>query len=411
MNSNYDFDLAVIGGGSGGYAAARVASGAGLKTAVIEGGREVGGLCILRGCMPTKALLYAAEVMHLTSHPQAWGVRAENVSFDFARVWARKDALVQEFADHRSQQLSAGKFTFHRALARFEDAHTVALKPIAKNADGSPNAPSPQRLTARNFVIATGSAVAPPPLADLGETGYLDSDSALELTRLPRSLIVLGGGAVAVEFTQFFARFGVNVTVIQRGPTVLRMMDADAGEVLEQVLRREGVTIYTGARLLASRRLGALKEVTFDQDGRTVRVQAEEILFALGRVPNIASLALDRAGVELGEGRVNRIKVNPQMQTTAPHIFAAGDCAGPHEVVHIAVMQGEIAGHNAAHPDQMRALDNRFVDRGRLHRAANRQRGTHGKTGPCRRHPLSRGEVSIWRPRQIVEHGGAGRFR
>ena len=125
----FDSDVAVLGGGSAGYAAARTAAGAGLKTAVIEGGEEVGGLCILRGCMPTKALLYTAEVMHLASHAGPWGIRAENVSFDFAKVMARKDALVKDFADYRRQQLAGGKFKFIRANARFLDAHTVKLTP------------------------------------------------------------------------------------------------------------------------------------------------------------------------------------------------------------------------------------------------------------------------------------------
>src|SRR5436190_16537291 len=125
----FDFDVAIIGGGSGGYAAARTAAASGLKTVVIEGGEEVGGLCILRGCMPTKALLYAAEVMHLTSHPEPWGIRAEEVSFNFAKVMARKDALIKEFAEDRQQQLLQGKFDFRRATARFRDAHSVELAP------------------------------------------------------------------------------------------------------------------------------------------------------------------------------------------------------------------------------------------------------------------------------------------
>src|SRR5580765_5187944 len=121
-SGKFDYDVAVVGGGSGGYAAARTAVGHGLKTAVIEGGEEVGGLCILRGCMPTKALLYAAEVMHLVRHPQAWGIRTEDASFNFTQVMARKDALIKEFADYRAQQLNGGKFKFVRARAHFADA-------------------------------------------------------------------------------------------------------------------------------------------------------------------------------------------------------------------------------------------------------------------------------------------------
>lgn len=343
-NDNHDYDVAIVGGGSGGYAAARTATAAGLKTVVIEGGEEVGGLCILRGCMPTKALLYAAEVMHLASHPEPWGIRSE-VSFDFTKVMARKNTLIKEFADYRTQQLTAGKFKFIRATARFTDAHTVELS-------------TGEKLTAKHFVIATGSSVAPSPLPHLNDVGYLDSDSALKLTKLPRSVIVLGGGAVALEFAQFFARFGVKVTLIQRSPQVLHEMDSDAAVVIENVFRREGMTVYTGTKLTEARRLGGQKEVFFQHEGETRRALAEEIFFALGRVPNIAGLALEKIGVQLEFGR---IVTNAQMQTSVPHIYAAGDCTGLHEIVHIAVLQGETAGHNIAHPERPKAMDYRLV--------------------------------------------------
>ena len=358
MSEQFDFDLAVIGGGSGGYAAARTAVAAGLKTVVIEGGEKVGGLCILRGCMPTKALLYAAEVMHLASHPQAWGIRTENVTFDFSRVMARMNGLVDEFADFRAQQLTAGKFAFIRAHARFVHAHTIEIQPTGSGDRENTGTSAGKRITARKFVIATGSVVAPPPLPLLADVGYIDSDAALKLSRLPRSLVVLGGGSVAMEFTQFFARFGVKVTAIQRSPHVLHEMDTDAAEVVETVLRREGVTLYAGTKLIDARRLGAVKEVTFEHQGKLLRVQADEIFFALGRVPNVASLALDRAGVTLDQ---DRIVTDFHMRTSVPHIFAVGDCTGPYEIVHIAVLQGEVAGHNAASPDRLKAMDYRLV--------------------------------------------------
>src|ERR1700689_1672554 len=122
----FDFDVAVIGGGSGGYAAARTAASAGLKTVVIEGGEEIGGLCILRGCMPTKALLYAAEVKHLAEHPDTWGIHSSKVTFDFQKVQARMAAMVKDFADHRRQQLESGKFKFIRAHARFIGKNQLA---------------------------------------------------------------------------------------------------------------------------------------------------------------------------------------------------------------------------------------------------------------------------------------------
>jgi pyruvate/2-oxoglutarate dehydrogenase complex dihydrolipoamide dehydrogenase (E3) component len=342
---SYDFDVAVIGGGSGGYAAARTAAGAGLKTVVVEGGEEVGGLCILRGCMPTKALLYASEILHLAGHPEPWGIHTANVSFDFARVMARKNALIGEFAEDRRRQLADGRFGFLRANARFRDRHTVALD-------------NNRMLSARHFVVATGSSVAPPPLPQFRETGYLTSDDALRLSQLPESLIVLGGGPIACEFAQFFARFGVKVSLFQRSEHVLREFDTDAATVIEKVFRREGIEVFTGTKLTGASREGGLKTVSFEHGGESRSISAREILFALGRVPNTASLDLDAAGVATDRGR---IIANEFMQTSAPHIYTAGDCTGPHEIVHIAVQQGEVAAHNIATPAAPRRMDYRLL--------------------------------------------------
>ena len=384
--SRFDYDVAILGGGSAGYAAARTASGADLKTIVVEGGKEVGGLCILRGCMPTKALLYAAEVMHLASHPEPWGIRAGRVSFNFGKVMARKNALIKEFADYRRQQLANGKFEFLRANARFVDMHTVELdSPNLAGIDSARQRPGLRQssaalasdvargkapegwrtpkpggnfLTAKHFIIATGSIVAPPPLPSLRDVGYITSDDALALKRLPKSLIVLGGGAIACEFAQFFARFGVEVTLIQRSQHVLKEFDTDAAAEIEKVFQREGIKIFTGTKLIDARLKGRLKTVSFEHNGRAAPASAEEILFALGRVPNTASLALEKAGVATEN---SRIIANELMQTSAPHIYTAGDCTGPYEIVHIAVQQGEIAAHNIAQPKSPRRMDYRLL--------------------------------------------------
>jgi pyruvate/2-oxoglutarate dehydrogenase complex dihydrolipoamide dehydrogenase (E3) component len=346
----YDYDVAIIGAGSGGYAAARTTTAAGLKTVVIEGGRELGGLCALRGCMPTKALLYMGEVAHMMKHSAPFGVYAEKISFDFKKMMARKRALVREFAGHRVQQLYAGKFKFIRAHAKFLDAHRLELRPFP--------AGKSRTITAGHFVISTGSSVAPMPLCQMHHLDCLDSDRALELKKLPKSLIVLGGGPTACEFAQFFSRFGVHVTLVQRGAHVLRDFDADASQVIESVFRREGIRVFTGTNLLDAKRKGKLKEVTFEHKGKTVSITAEELLFAQGRVPNTASLDLEKAGVKTGPN--GSVIANKHMQTSAPHIYTAGDCTGPHEIVHIAVQQGETAGRNIIRPRTAR-MDYRLL--------------------------------------------------
>jgi pyruvate/2-oxoglutarate dehydrogenase complex dihydrolipoamide dehydrogenase (E3) component len=343
--SSGEYDVAVIGGGSGGYAAARSAAADGLRTVVVEGGDEVGGLCILRGCMPTKALLYSTEMLHLAQNISPFGVRSSDVRFDLAEIIARKDKLIREFADYRRAQLEDKRFDFIRARAAFQDAHTAALSTGGE-------------IRAKHFVIATGSVVAPSPMPSLDEVGYITSDEALFLKKLPESMIVLGGGAVSVEFAQFFCRLGVRVTLVQRSPRLLREDDGDAARVIEEVFRREGMTVFTGTNLTCAWREGGLKGVSFEHEGQTVRVLAEEIFFGLGRVPNTASLALEKAGVRVALGR---FLVNSEMQTNVPHIYAAGDCTGLHEIVHIAVQQGETAAYNIMHPDQPRCIDYRLL--------------------------------------------------
>ena len=303
------FDAVVIGGGSAGYAAARTLTSGGAKTAVLEGGREVGGLCILRGCMPTKALLHAAELRQAIRHAEEWGITTGEVKVDVAKLFARKDELIAEFAGYRRRQLETGKAAFIRADARFIDPRTLAL------GDG-------RQLTADHFVIATGSVMAPPPPGTgLDQVAQLTSDDALGLSRIPASMIVLGGGAVAVEFAQFFSRFGAQVTIVQRGPHLLRDVDEDVARELEHALRREGIVIHTGTRLLGAEDLGDRKRVRFEKAGEASVVEAEVLFNGLGRTPATAGLGLAAAGVVTTDGR---IVTDLRQRTSAPHIFAAG---------------------------------------------------------------------------------------
>lgn len=341
----FDVDVAVIGGGSGGYAAARTAVSRGLRVAVIEGAERMGGLCILRGCMPTKALLYAAEVFHLMQSSATWGLHAGKTSYDFSAVMARKDRLIEEFASYRRQQLTSGKFQLVRSQARFLDPHTVELSRGG-------------RLSARSFVVATGSIVGSSPIPGLDSLGCLTSDEALELRQLPRSMVVLGGGAVAVEFAQFFQRFGVAVSLIQRSSQLLKDFDVDAAQVVETVFRREGMQVFTDTKILEVGRCTAGKYVVFERQGEVQRVEAEEIFNGLGRTPNTASLQLERAGVRCDRGR---ILTDETQRTSAPHIYAVGDCAGPYELVHLAVLQGETAGANLLQAVPLRRMDYRLL--------------------------------------------------
>ena len=347
MSETQKFDVAVIGGGSGGYAAARTCAAAGKRVAIVDGAKELGGLCILRGCMPTKALLWATDVLHLAQNGATWGLRIDKPTFDFKAVMARKAAVIGEFAGYRQKQLASDRFTLFRALAKFVDPHTVELS------DG-------RRVRADHFVIATGSVVSESPLPALKEIGYLTSDDALALEELPKSLVVLGGGAVAVEFAQFFQRLGVEVTLVQRSSHILKDCDADAAEAVTAQLREEGMQVLTGTKLVAARiNANGQKEITLTHDGADRTVAAEQVLFALGRSPNTRNLNLPASSVATEAN--GQIRTDPGMRTTVPHVYAAGDCASPFEIVHIAVQQGEIIGHNIIHPANPRSIDYRLL--------------------------------------------------
>ncbi|HEY8902529.1 MAG TPA: NAD(P)/FAD-dependent oxidoreductase [Chthoniobacterales bacterium] len=331
-----DYDFAVIGGGSAGYAAARTAASLGLKTVVVEGGSEVGGLCILRGCMPSKTLIESANRMLTLRRAAEFGLRAGEIEVHPSEIIARKRRLIGEFADYRREQLETGAFDFIRGRARFRDPHTIEISWPGE---------ALRELRARSFLVSTGSVVRIPSIPGIEDSGALTSDEALELESLPPTLAVLGAGPVALEMAHYFAALGVEVTVIQRGPQLLTGLDADVAGALEEALRKRGIAIFTGTRILSIERAKGGIRITFEHAGAHRVVECAQLLNALGRQPAIGDLNLDAAGIEHPKGT---IQTDSRQQTSQSHIFAAGDCCGPHEIVHVAIQQGEIAARNAA---------------------------------------------------------------
>ena len=332
---NYDYDFLIIGGGSAGYAAARTAAAAGLKTCVVDGAPELGGLCILRGCMPSKTLLQSASRFASMRRAGEFGLRASGLGFDGGQIIARKRRLISGFAEYRAGQLQDGRFDLVRGIARFVDAHTVE----ARFPDGTE-----RRMTARTFLLATGSKVSPVPIPSLNEAGFWTTDDVLDSEEIPVSVIILGGGATAVEFATYYVGLGRDVTIIQRSAQLLRGTDEDIAEALVEGLRQRGVKVYTGTKLLSAEATPAGKRITFEHASGTLSVEAAQVLHALGREPNVAGLNLEAAGI----AEPGRPQVNLAQQTSQPHIFAAGDIVGPYEIVHIAIQQGELAARNAA---------------------------------------------------------------
>lgn len=331
--SDYDLDLLIIGGGgSAGFTAATTALKSGARVGMAEAGR-LGGLCILAGCMPSKTLLHsAAEV-------KAAGVDGAAA---YPQIHRYTRGVVDYLAGGRAESVAEreqGGLKVFRGPAAFRDPHRLDI--------------AGQSLTARSIVIATGSRELVPPLPGLDKSGFLTSEGFLVLEELPASLIVLGGGAVAVELAQFAARLGVATTIIQRSEHLMSGEDPRLGHILAEALSEEGATIYTNTSLKEVRRGPDGVTVLFQQQGQEKTVRAQALLLALGRRPHSQDLNLAAAGVAVGDD--GAVLVDRHMRTSQPHIFAAGDVTGGPMVVNRAIEQGRAAGYNAVH-DQPRPV-------------------------------------------------------
>ncbi len=323
------YDLIVIGGGSGGYAAARTARELGASVAIVDHG-PLGGLCILSGCMPSKTFIASSDRAQDIREGGHLGVTAGEPRIDFAKIAARKREVIAGFVDYRVSGLET--FPIYRGRARFESPTLVRVGDDVL-------------LEAPHVVIATGSVVAPPALPGLVEAGFVDSDAVLDANALPKSVVVLGGGYVGAELGQFMSRLGVKTTFLIRAEHLLSTEDGDVGDALTRYFGAEGIDVRTRVALVRVEVRGGQKVVHYTRDGEPGEVAADEIFYALGRVPNFEGLDLERAGVECHA--ITGIRVGPDMRTCVPNIFAVGDVTGIYPLVHVAIYQGEIAARNA----------------------------------------------------------------
>lgn len=337
---NYDF--VVIGGGSAGYAAAEEASRQGLSTAIVQGSREFGGLCIQRGCMPSKILLEAANRFRETGEAPRFGVHPGKGNFSAREIIARKRRLVGEFADERKKEIEETSCEVLLGRAKFVDPHTLEISPL----DGGEG--KTRLIGARAVLIATGSYIKVDGIEGLEDAGVLTSDTLLDDEHIPISIVILGAGPVGLEAAHYYRSLGSEVTVVNGAEQILPRADADISESLEKALGERGTRFVCDAKILAVGRTAAGgKSVRYEQEGTERSVEAAEILYAIGRHPCSEGLALEEISVERDER--GHVKTLPMQQTPAhPHIFVAGDVAGPYEILHLAVRQGEVAGRNAA---------------------------------------------------------------
>lgn len=328
MKNLHEFDFCVLGAGSGGFAAATTARSLGKSVAVVDGQGPLAGLCILRGCMPSKTLLRSAEIAHLMKVAPVLGVHPSGVRYDVAQIVERKNRIIEGFANYRVDGIK--EFPLFLGAPHF-------VKPDELEVNG-------QTVRAKRFLVATGSVINVPAVPGLNETGFITSDDVLDLTTLPKSVVVLGGGSVAVELAQYLGRMGTHTTIVQRSATLLSSEDADVGEYLRMALEKDGIKVLTGTTLTFVEKVGQKKRVSFQLAGSDLSVEADEVFVALGRRPNVDGFGFEAAGIAFDHYGV---KTDRYLRTSNPRVYAAGDVIGAFELVHVAVYGGQLAARNA----------------------------------------------------------------
>lgn len=332
MAIKYDFDVAVIGGGAGGLFAASVANGLGAKTCLIEK-KRLGGDCTWFGCMPSKALLKSAQSANLVRRFPEFGLNPQgNSALNPSKVMSHVRDVVREIATHHPPEL----FQARGIKVLFGSPRFIGGKAIELNN---------QKLSAKKFIICTGSHPVVPPIEGLKNINYLTNENIFDLDKLPESLIVLGGGPIGVELSQGLSRLGVKVFIVEMMERILFREDKEAAQILENKLKSDGIEILTGRKAVKFiQREGRVFCVLEGKDRIQQEISAENVLVAVGRSPNIEGLDLEKAKVEYAK---TGIKVNTFLQTSNKDIFACGDVVGPYLFSHVASYQAQICVRNA----------------------------------------------------------------
>src|SRR5579859_5277511 len=358
------YDLVILGSGSTAFAAALHAAELG-KSAVMAEFRTVGGTCANRGCLPSKNLIEAAHLVYDAAHPRYPSLTPVLMPFSWAELVAQKDEIIEEYRAHKYESLldDPDHVQVVPGQARLVSDHEVEVQ----SADG------PRRLIGEQLLIATGSQPSIPQVPGFSDVPYLTSDLLSsaddpwerELREQPRSLLILGGGYIALELGQMFARFGTQVTLVTRGSTILSGYEPEIAEALTQILQEEGLRIVTGAQVRGVRSEGEGVALSVKLHGSQHTFSAEHLLVSTGRRPNTQEIGLEQAGVKLDT--VGAVRVDRTLRTTLSHIWASGDVIGrgteSQMATPVGAHDGKIAAHNALSGEPQREVDHSVIPR------------------------------------------------
>lgn len=331
MSSNNAFDVTIIGAGPGGYVAAIRAGQLGLKTAIIEKDKNLGGTCLLRGCIPTKSLLHTADLLEEFKHAAEHGITATSVSLDFGQAQKRKGKVVLKLSKGVEFLMRKHKVQVFKGSAHIDGPGRITVT-------GADN--SAQAIETKNIVIATGSVPRSFPTLPIDGEQIITSDEILELKEIPKSLIVLGAGAVGVEFASMFARFGTDVTILELLPRLLPIEDEEISNELAKSFKKQGIKAFTSANFKSATREESGVRVVAQINNEDREFFCEKFLVAVGRRAYTDGLGLENTRVELEKGY---IKIDDHMRTAEPNVYAIGDVIPTPWLAHVASAEGILA--------------------------------------------------------------------
>lgn len=328
-----DFDVAIIGAGPGGYSAALKASRSGLSACLIEKDKP-GGTCLNRGCIPVKTLLASSEFYALRMNAAKHGIHMDNVSFDISRMISNKDETVNKLLKGMHNAISLNKVALIKGTAALKNKHTIS---VSSDGGGS------QDILAKNIIISTGSIPSIPEFIPFDGNSVCSSNEILDMTDMPESIAIIGGGTVGCEFAMFFNNLGARVTVIELLPSILSNLDSEVSRYASRMFRKAGINIITGSAVKEIiKDTGCIKVITSGGDA----VEVSRVLISAGRKPCADGIGLENAGI-IRDAKTGKISVNNRMETNISGIYAVGDvCSSPFDLAHTASEEGAAAVDN-----------------------------------------------------------------